>query len=163
MGTLVLFSSGILQFAERVEYASIQNSIYFLPFQYYIYFVMTTISTMGYENIFSNSSARVLIIVLIIFAFVFVQGQLSILITHLSSKSFYMRRSYKVSEHIPHIVITGNQFELTPGTVSSIAAEDFFKELFHKDHGEQTKHAVILMPNRPDPSLEDLINKPQNS
>lgn len=43
------------------------------------------------------------------------------------------------------------------GTIGTIAAENFFKELFHPDHGNQTKHAVLLVPHRPNPLLEALI------
>lgn len=47
------------------------------------------------------------------------------------------------------------------GTIGTIAAENFFKELFHPDHGTQTKHAVLLVPNRPNPLLEALIRLPE--
>jgi hypothetical protein len=47
------------------------------------------------------------------------------------------------------------------GTIGTIAAENFFKELFHPDHGTQTKHAVLLVPHRPNPLLESLIRSPE--
>ena len=89
---------------------------------------------------------------MVCFAFSFVPVQSSELIRHLSSKSYYARRNYKASVAIPHIVIMG--------TISTIAAENFFKELFHKDHGTSKKHAVLLVPHRPDPLLEALIRSP---
>jgi hypothetical protein len=88
---------------------------------------MTSISTMGYDNPFSTAESRILIIILVCFAFSFVPWQSSELIRLLSSKSYYARRTYKASEAIPHLVIMG--------TISTIAAENFFKELFHEDHG----------------------------
>ena len=88
---------------------------------------MTTISTIGYENPFTSSESRILLIILVCFAFSFVPWQSSELIRHLSSKSYYARRNYKASPHIPHIVVMGS--------ISTIAAENFFKELFHQDHG----------------------------
>lgn len=47
------------------------------------------------------------------------------------------------------------------GTVGTIAAENFFKELFHPDHGTQKKHAVLLVPHRPNLLLESLIRSPE--
>ena len=96
-------------------------------FHYFIYWVMTTISTIGYDNPFESVMSRILIIILVTFSFLYVPYQSGELIRHMSSKSYYARRSYKASDAIPHIVIMG--------TISTIAAENFFKELFHQDHG----------------------------
>ena len=98
-------------------------------FQYYIYFVMTILSTLGYENKFTSISSRVMIIILIIFALTFVPIQTGELIRHLSGKSYYARLSYKASETVPHIVILGS--------LTSTSAETFFNELFNEDHGMQ--------------------------
>ena len=78
-------------------------------------------------------------------------SQCSDLIRYLTSKSYYARLYYKASDQVPHIIITG--------IITTIAAEDFFKELFHPDHGTQTKHAVLLSPYRPDPLLEAIIRQ----
>lgn len=120
--TLVVSAAGALHY----------NSLFIgniapLQFHYFIYFVMTTISTMGYENPFSSAASRVLIIILVIFALTFVPIQSGELIRHLSSKSYYARLTYKASESVPHIVILGS--------LSNNSAENFFKELFHPDHG----------------------------
>ena len=70
----------------------------------------------------------------------------------MSSKSFYARRNYKGVKSIPHIIVTG--------LVSATAAEDFFNELFHEDHGQQAKHAILLISHPPDPQLETLLKNP---
>jgi hypothetical protein len=88
---------------------------------------MTAVSTVGYENVFTKSETRILIIILLFFAILFVPAKSSKLISLLSSKSYYARRSYKSVENVQHIVVTG--------IVSATAAEDFFTELFHEDHG----------------------------
>lgn len=110
---------------------------------------------MGYENKFSTAASRVLIIILVIFALTFVPMQSSELIRHLSSKSYYARLTYKASDSVPHIVILGS--------ISNNSAENFFKELFHPDHGLAQKHAIILSPHRPDPALETMIRSPEYS
>lgn len=125
---------------------------YELQFNYYIYFVMTTISTVGFENPFTIIEMKVFIIGLIIMALVVIPTKTSQLIVLLSSKSMYARRSYKIVQETPHIVITGS--------VSTISAADFFQEFFHEDHGDQSRHACILLPHRPDFHMENLIRIP---
>lgn len=85
-------------------------------------------------------------------ALVVIPTKTSQLIVLLSSKSMYARRSYKIVQDVPHIVITGS--------VSTISAADFFQEFFHEDHGDQSRHACILLPHRPDPHMENLIRIP---
>ncbi|EWS75923.1 calcium-activated potassium channel protein (macronuclear) [Tetrahymena thermophila SB210] len=158
--SLVILASGILQFTQRNSVGNIgsgKNSnqdidLNTLPFHYYIYFVMITISTLGYDNPFNNSVIRILIIFLLIFSFIFVPQYSSKLINLLSKKSFFARRSYKVVESVSHVVVTG--------VVSSTAAENFFQELFHQDHGDQAKHALLLLPHAPDGQLENLLSNP---
>jgi len=36
------------------------------------------------------------------------------------------------------------------GLITPTAAEDFFIELFHKDHGKKSKHAILLLDYPPD-------------
>jgi hypothetical protein len=122
--TLILTASAILHFNSQF----LPDPLNQLQYHYFIYFVMTTISTIGYGNPFGSVWSRILIIILVGFAFAFVPAQCGELIRHLSSKSLYARHSYKTSEAIPHIVIMG--------TINTIAAENLFKELFHKDHGQ---------------------------
>ncbi|CAD8157114.1 unnamed protein product [Paramecium pentaurelia] len=148
--TLVLCAAGALHFNSLF----LETVLHF-KFHYFIYFVMTTISTMGYENKFSSAISRVLIIILVLLALTFVPYQTGQLIRHLSSKSYYARLNYKSSQAVPHIVILG--------TISLNAAENFFKELFHEDHGLAQKHAIILCPQRPDVNLESLIQQPEYS
>lgn len=115
---LIVTAAACLHF--NCQFQPINNE---LQFHYFIYFVMTTISTMGYSNPFPTVESRILIIILIAFAFFFVPAQSGKLIRHMSSKSLYARNSYKASEAISHIVIMG--------TISTIALENFIKELFH--------------------------------
>ena len=158
---MILFCAGTLQLVERIsppepesDFLDYQNklAVYQSQFDYYIYFVMTTISTVGYQNPFSKVELKLLIIALIIVALLVIPAKSSQLITLLSSKSMYARRRYKLVQETPHIVITGS--------VSTIAAADFFQEFFHEDHGDQPRHAVILLPHRPDPHMENMIRIP---
>jgi len=56
---------------------------------------MTAISTVGYSNPFNDPISRVLVIVLLWFAIIFVPSKSAKLISLLSSKSKYARITYK--------------------------------------------------------------------
>jgi len=85
--TLIITASGTLFF--NSQFLDPPNNQ--VKYDYCIYFVMTTISTIGYSNPFSSVVSRILIIVLICFALTFVPAQCGELIRLLSSKSFYAR------------------------------------------------------------------------
>lgn len=66
--TLIMTASGTLYFNSQFLQPPWQNAAY----DYCVYFVMTTISTIGYSNPFGSVISRILIIVLICFALTFV-------------------------------------------------------------------------------------------
>jgi hypothetical protein len=97
---LVIVASASTQFMQRMYGPpspddTLEFELYSYQFHYHIYFIMTTISTVGFQNNFSSPESRILIIVLIFFAIIFVPSKSSKLINLLSSKSYYARRSYK--------------------------------------------------------------------
>ena len=114
---------------------------------------MTIVSTVGYENTFDNFYAKLIILVIIIFAGYKIIPATSEIIMILSGKSAYSRLSYSLVDKIYHIIITGS--------VTRDALEDFLEEFFHEDHGNAPKHCVILGVNRPDSDLESVIRKPK--
>ena len=66
--TLIVAAAGTLHFnSQFLEYPNNAKK-----YHYFIYFVMTTISTMGYENPFGSAESRILLIILVCFAFSFV-------------------------------------------------------------------------------------------
>ena len=65
----------------------------------------------------------------------------------------YAGRTYKTIKGVPHIVLIG--------TVSQTSLINFLEEYFHKDHGEQLRHCVLMRPNRPDPNTEMILMKPK--
>ncbi len=58
---------------------------------------MTTISTVGYENIFTTIEGKIALIGMIVISIVTIPLKSSKLIELLSSKSMYARRKYKGS------------------------------------------------------------------
>lgn len=113
---------------------------------------MTIVSTVGYENVFSNFIAKAVILFIIIIAGYKIIPATSEIIMLLSGKSAYSRISYSLVDKIMHIIITGS--------VTTGALNDFLTEFFHPDHGNAPKHCVILCVNRPDSDMENVIRDP---
>ena len=57
-------------------------------------------------------------------------------------------------DKVKYILITGN--------VSYYSVYDLLKEYFHPDHGENEKHALILLPQRPDSNIKSLLQEYNN-
>ena len=70
-----------------------------------------------------------------------VPKQTNELIQILENSSIYSRDIYRANPEIPHLVICGN--------VGVDALKNFCNELFHVDHGQSDKNAVILNPSMP--------------
>lgn len=159
--TLILFAAGAFNLVQQaLENAGIVPSVQYsetkdFNFWRYVYFIITTISTLGYDNPFSTAVARIMLICLILISLAIIPAKSGELIGILSSKSVYARARYKASNAIPHILITG--------TVSDTALQNFLVELFHPDHGPAQKHAVILLPTRPNNHMEMVLRNSEYS
>ncbi|EAR83473.2 cation channel family protein (macronuclear) [Tetrahymena thermophila SB210] len=123
-------------------------------FQEMIYFVVVSISTVGYGDVVPYSEmGRATVIVLIIIVIVIVPQQTNELIRLISLQSVYARTIYKPNSDIPHIIICGH--------VDVSALRFFCNELFHEDHGNQDKNAIILQSNIPSSEMELFLNNQQ--
>lgn len=161
ISTLTLVAAGTLYIVEMsLEYYGLTNQQSIdqtqnFDFWRYIFFIMTTISTLGYDNPFSAALARIYFIFLILISLAIIPAKSGELVSILSSKSMYARNRYKSSEAVHHILITG--------TVSDTALQNFLSELFHPDHGLTQRHAVILLPVRPNNHMEMVLRKSEYS
>ena len=118
----------------------------------FIFFIMETCSTVGYENpFFVNPVLRVTIVVFIVTAIVIIPVKSSELIGILSNKSVYSRINYKKVENTDYVVLCGS--------LGMNAVNNFLIEFFHPDHGGNQKHCVILSPLRPDNDMENLLRE----
>ena len=158
MLTLVLGASAALKLVENF-YANnflispAEAKLAYNPFHYYIYFIMITISTEGYQNFLSSTASKIFIIILICISLLFVPSKSSQLVGILSSKSHYTSKRYKSSPETPHIILTG--------CINDIVATNLLNELFHHDHGSILSHAIILSPNQPDSQMEVVFRNPE--
>ena len=111
-------------------------------FHDFLYYIVITITTLGYGDIYPlTEQGRCVIVFLIVVTTYFVPMQTNELITILENSSIYSRAVYKSNLEVPHLVICGN--------VGVDALKNFCNELFHVDHGQSEKNAIILNSNMP--------------
>ena len=110
---------------------------------------------MGYGDIFPTTTPGQIFFALLIPYVVFYLLTIQLMkLTHLMSlKSPYERAQYKYNVEIPHIVISGD--------VQLQALQTFAEELFHEDHGNTERHAIILQDVEPDTQIEMFLHDPK--
>jgi hypothetical protein len=162
---LVLVNAGLIQLFEKeeVEILLIKQFDLYLreallmrtQYHHYIYFTVVTMSTVGYGDIIPITIiAKIIVMLLIIAILVVIPKQTNDLVQLLGLESEYAKKKYKARNDIPHIIITGN--------VTLVSLKSFCQELFHPDHGKQTKHAVIINNELPNREMEKFLNEPEN-
>ena len=74
----------------------------------WVFFVMTTVSTIGYGSTVVTVLGRLFVIIMMIILLSRIPSQGGQLMHLLSRQSVYSRQRYKIMDNIKHIVITGN-------------------------------------------------------
>jgi len=139
---LMYISSGILQLFEKLEYHDA------------LYFIVVTLSTIGYGDIVPVTlPGKTVVIVLIVVTFMIIPKQTGDLIALINMRSIYSRAIYKKNEDIDHLILTGN--------IEIEGATTFCQELFHPDHGNDTKHIIMLQESEPSQEMLWLLRMPQ--
>ena len=118
-----------------------------------LFFVMTAIPTVGYYCPTVSFEGQVVVICLIIVTLVWINNACSILVDLLSI-SEYARISYTQRQGVEFVLITGN--------VSMENIKVLLQEYFHPDHGEHEKHALVLLPHKPENAMKKLIEQYRN-
>lgn len=125
-------------------------------FHHYIYFVIVSLTTVGYGEIIPQSIfGQFMIILLVVVILVVVPDKTSELINLSNAQTIYERKQYISSPEVPYVVILGN--------IELESLKSFCKEYFHKDHGDGYKHIVILVNKPPNKSIELYLNQKDNS
>mmetsp|Transcript_10606 Transcript_10606/g.9171 ORF Transcript_10606/g.9171 Transcript_10606/m.9171 type:complete len:141 (+) Transcript_10606:484-906(+) len=130
--TLILLTSGILEAIENGEENSNATNLHEM-----VYFTVVTLSTVGYGDVVPDTElGRLVVMMLIMTTIVLIPQQTNELIRLMGMQSVYARALFKANSEVPHIIVTGH--------VGVPALKNFCAELFHPDHGNQDKNAVIL-------------------
>ena len=150
--SLVLCSTGLL---DTVDTLGDEDSFYQpeQPFHHTFFFIMTTISIIGYGIGIEDTSTRITLIVIIIWGMAVVPSRAGEIVNLISKRSIYADFKYKLISKVPHVVLIGS--------VSLKNATNFFEEYFHPDHGNITRHCVIIKSTRPDKKMENLLQHPK--
>ena len=119
-----------------------------------LFFVFTTVATIGYYSTTTSVAGKCIIIALVLVGVFEIPAQSSNLMIQLSNKSIYARTAYKKLENVEFILISGN---ISLGSITVL-----LQEYFHPDHGENERHALILLPQQPDTNMKTLLQIYQN-
>ena len=117
----------------------------------YAYFIMVTVSTVGYGDLSpSTDIGRAFMTFFIILGLAFFAAVLPTIVEVASG--LYVKRQFAKFDttRVPHHVIVC-------GHITSFGADEFLKDFLHPDRGDTQTHVLFLHPERPDPDLKNVI------
>jgi hypothetical protein len=150
--TIVFIFSGVFgvvesTFGDPVRLANSKQGK--LDFFNCVYFVLTTMSTVGFGDIVPVSAAGQLVYVILMFVtLVVVARQLDQLTSMLKSQSKYSRDSYNNRHR--HVIVCGD--------VDFESLKVFLEEFMHKDHNTSNIRVVVLVNEDPDWDMQMLLD-----
>ncbi|MCO5551651.1 hypothetical protein L7F22_005155 [Adiantum nelumboides] len=161
LGVFVL-AAGILQWVEwRATSQSVREandcpSYGCLSFYEAFYFIIVTVSTVGYGDITLKSNwGRLICILVIIAAVVFIPVEVNKILDLAS------RRPYGGKYAVRKVV--GSRFIIMSGNISYRALEDFLSEFYHPSHAKDMRafplRLVIMAPFRPSFEIKVLLTQ----
>ena len=150
--TFLLTAAGIVYLLEASgdPWEGFQNAQN-ITFPELIYFVMVTISTVGYGDYFPITTiGRIFITFFILGGLGFFGITLPALVD--IAVNFYRRTQYSKFDmrYVPqHVVVCGH--------ITASSAEEFLNDFLHKDYGDKHTHVLFLHPNRPKQNLRTVL------
>ena len=163
---IIFISAGIIQILDlenieeklKIEFRIEERNNLILRqyFHHYLYFIIVSLTTVGYGEIMPLSIlSQVVVICLVVVILLVIPDQTNELINLSNSQTIYERKDYISSEDIPFVVLIGN--------IGLDTLKSFCEEYFHKDHGKFYRHIVILVNKFPNKQLESFLNEKDNN
>jgi len=132
-----------------------RNLLLRIHFHHYVYFIIVSLTTVGYGEILPLSIlGKFMIICLVFIILVVIPEQTNELINLSNSQTIYERKKY--------LSIPGISFVILLGDIELESLKSFSKEYFDKTQGNPFKHIVILRNKAPDRETELFLNKEEN-
>ena len=133
-----------------------RNLLLRTQFHHYFYFIVVSLTTVGYGEIIPESIlGKAMIVFLVIVILVVVPDQTSELINLSNAQTIYERKRYLSSPDISFVVLIGD--------IELEALKGFCTEYFNRKQGNPFKHIVILINKFPDKQTELFLNLKDNS
>ncbi|CAD8152800.1 unnamed protein product [Paramecium pentaurelia] len=139
---IIMINSSVLYVVEQ-DYSIVE----------YIYFMVVTISTVGFGDVYPTTIyGRFSIIVAILIMFLVLPTQVEMLTRVYSLRSQYARNKYISKKESEHVLLLGSsQVE---------GFKTFLNELYHSDHGMNDTNTVILQPCAPTEEMTLQLKQP---
>ena len=156
-GIIQMFDLGIIEENLKITFETLKrrNLILRKEFHHYIYFIIVSLTTVGYGEIIPESIlGKFMIVILVMVILVVVPDQTSELINLSNAQSIYERKKYLSTPDISFVVLMGD--------IELDALKSFCQEYFNRNHGNPFKHIVILVNKFPDKSTELFLNLKDN-
>ena len=162
---IIFIFSGIVQIfdlenvLDELKISYIPEKHHFLNlrknYHHYIYFVVVSLTTVGYGDITPLSvSSQVTIVFFVFVILIVIPDKTDELITLSTAQTIYERKKYISIPDVPFLVLLGN--------ITFDSLKSFCEEYFHDDHGQFYRHIVILRNKAPDKELELFLNEKDN-
>ena len=127
------------------------NSVTDNQFFTYAYYIVVTITTVGYGDISPQTTfGRGFMVVYIIIGLAFFAALLPIISDVISS--LHARRQYARFDRtrVPrHVIVCGH--------ITAFSAQEFLKDFLHPDRGDKNTHILFLHPTRPNRELKNVL------
>ncbi len=149
---LWLTSSGIIHLVETQgdPWRKFENSND-SPILVYVYYIMVTMSTVGYGDILPLTDlGRTFMTFFIVAGLAFFAAILPKLVdvtSHFYSKNQYAK--FDTTRVLRHVIVCGH--------ITATTAEDFLDDFLHPDRGDSLTHVLFVSPERPDSDLKTVL------
>lgn len=151
---LWLVGTGIIYFLEAQgdPWLEIRNAQTDKTFLDYTYFIMVTISTVGYGDISPQTALgkayMTFFIVLGLAFFAAILPPLAYTVSQFYSSTQYSK--FHTTRVHRHIIVCGH--------ITAASVEEFLNDFLHGDRGDKHTHVLILHPESPNQKLKTLLN-----